>query len=141
MDPVDLLNRFWSDLGTWPTGLMTFRFVILPFVVTVLAIRDGTRDARLSRTPYVRTILRSGHSGLVQERLASVGGIILSAVAIDLLYQSIEPRTLRVAEEMIVAILFAALPYLLIRTPAARIAAWLEHRSRLNNASQGFGHS
>jgi hypothetical protein len=142
IDPVDLMNRFWAEFTNWPSGPLAIRFVAPCAVVAMLAVRDGTRDARLSRTPYLRTVLRSHHpAGLLLENWASVSGAILFVVAIDLLYQSIELNTLHLAEAMMAAILFGAIPYVLIRPPVARVAVWLEQRSNLSDASRSFRRS
>jgi len=47
----------WVNLVSRPSGQFGLRFLIQPAMATILAIRDGLKDARTGRTPYLWTIV------------------------------------------------------------------------------------
>ena len=53
----DVLARFWENLGGRVGGPLTFRLIIQPLVVSVLAIRAGIQDARAGRPAYGWAVL------------------------------------------------------------------------------------
>ena len=58
---------------------MTFRFIIQPVMATIAAFRDGVKDGRTGRSPYLWTILtnRSDRGGRLREGLIATAQIIL----------------------------------------------------------------
>ncbi len=50
-------QRMWSDPTDRPSEPMAFRFILQPSMAAITAIRDGLRDARTERSPYLWTIL------------------------------------------------------------------------------------
>ena len=120
----DIAQRMWSNLISRPSGQFGLRFLIQPAIATILAIRDGLKDASTGRKPYFWAILtrRAKRGERVREGLAATWKVIVMAVLIDAVYQFIEFETFRPGETTIVAILVAIIPYLLIRGPSARIA-------------------
>jgi hypothetical protein len=130
----DVLTRQWHDLMARPSGPMSFRFLLQPTMAVLFAIRDGIRDARTRRTPYLWTILRDReHRGArVREGLESTSRIILLGLVMDAIYQFIVFRAFYPGEALIIALALACVPYFLIRGPAARIA----RRVRKHHAPQ-----
>ena len=55
-------GRLWRDILDRPDGPMTFRFILQPAMAALAAFRDGVKDARLGRTPYVLALLRGVRS-------------------------------------------------------------------------------
>ena len=71
-DAADVLSLIWADLVARPTGPLSFRFILQPVMATLLAVRDGIKDARTGRSPYFWTVLHNPterrarlHEGLV----------------------------------------------------------------------------
>jgi hypothetical protein len=62
---LDNFQRMWSDLIDRPSGPMAFRFILQPSMAAITATRDGLRDARTERSPYLWTIVRQS-----EERVA-----------------------------------------------------------------------
>jgi hypothetical protein len=60
----------------------------------------------------------------LHEGLISTSRIILLGLGMDVIYQVIELKAFFPGEAVIVALLFAFIPYLLLRGPIARIARW-----------------
>ena len=121
---LEVLQRIWHDLVERPGGPMSFRFILQPTMVAIVAIHDGIKDARTGRSPYFWTVLSRPQErvGRLREGLNATARIILLGVIMDLIYQYITFKTFYPAESLIVALLFAFVPYLIIRGPVDRIA-------------------
>ena len=52
----DTLTRIWTDLIGRLTGPLTMRLFLQPVMATLLAARDGFKDARDGRAPYLWAI-------------------------------------------------------------------------------------
>jgi hypothetical protein len=128
---TETLDRAWANLLARPGGPMTFRFILQPAMAAIAALRDGVKDARLGRRPYVWALMRGvrdseGRSGRLWEGVISTARILILGVVMDVIYQSIVLKTFYPAESAIIAILLAFVPYLLLRGPFERVARhWL----------------
>ena len=120
----DLLARVVENLISRVSGPMKFRLIIQPLMAAVFAVRDGLKDAREQRPPYLWAILaRPGlRSDMLRDGLKSVGKIFIIAVIIDLVEQFIDFRWFYPGEALLVAFTLAFIPYLLIRGIVNRIA-------------------
>ena len=120
------LQRIWRNLLERPFGPMTFRFILQPVMVSIVAWRDGVRDARTGRSPYLWTMLtnRAKVGGRLREGLISTARILLLGLVMDVIYQALVFETFHPGEAAIIAVLLAFLPYVLLRGPAARVAGW-----------------
>lgn len=120
---IDNFRRMLSDLIDRPSGPMAFRFILQPSMAAINAIRDGLRDARIERSPYLWTILRQPRErvGRLREGLDATARIILLGLAMDVIYQVTVFRTFYPVEALIIAILLAFVPYLLVRGLVVRI--------------------
>lgn len=119
----EILARIWNDLSARPDGPLALRFYFQPAVATLLAVRDGLKDARGERTPYFWAILfhPEQRADRLREGLKAVGKVMILAVVLDAVYQLKVLGRLYPGEALIVAFLLAYVPYLLIRGPVARI--------------------
>jgi len=126
--------RIWRNLLERPSGPMTFRFVLQPIMASIVAWRDGVKDAREGRSPYFWTMLtnRAAVGGRLQEGLIATARILLLGLVMDVIYQAIVFETFHPGEAAIVSILLAFVPYLLLRGPAARVAGWWHARRSAN---------
>jgi uncharacterized protein YjeT (DUF2065 family) len=117
-------KRGWQNLLARPNGRLALRFILQPLMATILAVRDGVKDARTGRSPYFRTVIadparRAAH---LHEGIAATGKIFVIAIAIDIAYQILELNEFYPGEAVVVATLLAFVPYLALRGPAARLA-------------------
>jgi hypothetical protein len=124
---TETLDRVSANLLARPDGPMAFRFILQPAMAAIAALRDGIKDARLGRTPYIWALIRGvqhpeGRSGRLWEGIVSTARILILGVVMDVIYQFIVLRTFYPAESAFIAILLAFVPYLLLRGPFERLA-------------------
>ncbi len=122
----EVLTRIWQNLIERPGGPMTFRIILQPVMATVAAALAGVHDARAGRSPYFWSILRDPRQRgpRLQEGMVATARIILLGLVMDVIYQIVVFDTFHPGEAAIVALLLAFVPYLLLRGPVARFAAW-----------------
>ncbi|MEX2166192.1 MAG: hypothetical protein WD852_04110 [Methyloceanibacter sp.] len=123
-DAAEMFQRIWTDLLARPSGPEAFRFILQPAVASVLAIRDGIKDARTGRSPYFWTVLHDPEKrrARLREGLASTSRVILLGFVMDVIYQWKVLGTFYPGEAIIIVLLLAFIPYLLVRGPADCIA-------------------
>ncbi|WP_421996367.1 hypothetical protein [Reyranella sp.] len=122
----EVLARIWENILERPGGPMTFRFILQPVMAAAAALVDGTRDARIGRAAFIRTILTSPEERTerMHEALISTARIVLLGLAMDTIYQALVFETFHPGEAAIVALLLAFVPYVLLRGPFTRVAGW-----------------
>jgi len=120
------VERVWRNMAARPGGPMTFRFVLQPTMAAIAALRDGIRDARTGRWPYLWTLVNdpARRMGRLNEGLISTARIILLGLVMDAIYQVAELNIFHPGEAVVVALVLAFLPYLILRGPIARAARW-----------------
>ena len=117
-------QRAWQNLLARPNQSLALRFLLQPTVSTILAIRDGIRDARAGRPPYLWTMVSDPANRWphLREGITATGKIILIAIALDVAYQLIELTNFYPVEALIIAIFLAFILYLLVRGLVTRLA-------------------
>jgi hypothetical protein len=125
----DLLTRVVENLIGRVSGPMKFRLIIQPLMSAVFAVRDGLKDAREERPPYLRTLFTHPDQRLdmLRDGWKSVGKIFIIAIIIDLVEQVIVFRGVYPGEALLVAFVLAFIPYLLIRGAVNRMARSKRH--------------
>ena len=120
----DVLSRYWADLVGRLTGPLTLRIFLQPIMATLFALRDGVRDTKTGRPPYLWTVFTrpEERASLLADGWKSVGKIFIIAVILDLIYQLIVFRWIYPFETLGVAIILAVLPYALLRGAFNRFA-------------------
>ncbi len=121
----DTLVRIWEHLIGRLSGPLTFRLLLQPTMSTLFAVRDGVRDARSGRSPFLGTILgsRANRRRPVREGLMATGKLAGFAILLDFAYQLIVFHRIYPVEAIDVAFLLAILPYFVLRGPVNRIAS------------------
>ena len=121
---IPIFQRIWHDLVARTDARMRFRFILQPLMVAIVAIRDGLKDARTGHSPYFWTMVGNPRERTrrLNEGLNATARIILLGLVMDTIYQGIVLRRFYPAEAVIVALLFAFVPYVIMRGPATRIA-------------------
>ena len=121
---IPTFRRIWHQLIERPDAPMRFRFILQPLMAAIVAFRHGLQDARTGRPPYFWTMLGNPRERAqrLNEGLNATARIILLGLVMDAIYQVIVLQRFYPAEAVIVALVFAFIPYVIIRGPAARIA-------------------
>ena len=121
---VATVERVWHQLLARPSEPMKFRFVLQPIMAAIFAVRDGVRDARTGRAPFLWAMLyRPGRRvERLEEALNATARIILLGLVMDVFYQYIVLHRFFPAEAVIIAVVLAFIPYAILRGPVARVA-------------------
>ena len=80
---IDLLRTFGAEIIARPEGPFAFRFILQPLMSLLMATRDGIKDARTGRTPYLWHIASTdpqSRRAALLEGLKSTGRILLLGV-------------------------------------------------------------
>jgi hypothetical protein len=115
---LEILNRGVGQLLGRASGPLQCRLVVMPTVVTILAIRAGLRDARQGQPSFLWGIFTEP----AQRRRRLVAGwrdiarIFVIALVLDTAYQVMVLRAFYVGQALIVAAACAMVPYILFRS-------------------------
>jgi hypothetical protein len=122
-----MLSRGVEQLLGRASGPLHLRLVIMPTVVTILAIRAGLKDAREGQPPFVWGIVVYP----AERRRRFLAGwkditkIFIVAIVLDTAYQLMVLRAFYVVQTLIVAVACAIVPYVLFRGPTTCLARGL----------------
>ncbi len=121
-----LTSRVENLLGR-TAGPLNFRLLIMPLVVTVLAIRAHRRDVREGRPTVLFAFLKdpTKRHRLLRSGLKDVGKVFIMACVLDTTYQIWVLRSFYLGEMLVVAVVCAIIPYCLVRGLITRTARWL----------------
>src|SRR5215468_8031125 len=127
---LKVFEQFWHDLIERPDGPLRFRFVLQPLMATIVAIRDGRKDARSGRSPYFQAVLGNPQEriGRLREGLNATARIIALGLVMDVIYQAIVFKTFYSDQALVVALVLAFVPYVIIRDVTARVSRGLPSR-------------
>ena len=118
MDTIlEILNRGVEQLLGRSIGPLHFRLIVMPTVVTILAIRAGLRDARQRQPSFLWGMVTEPPQR--RRRLAAarkdITRIFIVALVLDTAYQLMVLRAFYVVQALIVAVACAIVPYILFR--------------------------
>jgi hypothetical protein len=103
-------------------GPLHFRLIVMPLVVSVLAIRAHLRDVREGKPTFLWAFLKdpAERRRLFRSGLKDFGRVFIVACVLDTTYQLVVLRTLYPGELLFVAVTCAIVPYFLVRGPILR---------------------
>lgn len=129
---VDILSTGIEQLLGRASGPLHVRLVMMPTVVTILAIRAHRRDVREGRPTVLGAFVTSPteRRRLLSSGLEDVGKVFVVACVLDTIYQLVVLRAFHPVQTLIVAVACAVVPYALIRGPVTRLVALLNQRWR-----------
>jgi hypothetical protein len=104
------------------SGPLNFRLVVMPTVVTLLALRADWRDAREGRPAFLGAFITDPveRRRLFRIGLRDVGRVFLMALVLDTAYQLMVYRWVYPGQLLTVAVVCAIVPYFLVRGPITR---------------------
>ena len=111
-------------------GPLHFRLLIMPLVVTFLAIRAHRRDVREGRPTFLWAFLKDPveRRRLFLSGLKDFGKVFIVACVLDTIYQLGVLHAFYPLQMLIVAVACAIVPYFLIRGPVTRFACLLNRK-------------
>src|SRR6516164_2689498 len=121
---ADLFSTSYvTDLIGRLDGPLHFRFYLQPLMATLLALRDGHKDAVAGRIPYAWGVLYQPalRRQLLEDGWKGICRVFFLAYLLDVIYQLIAWRGLRPFQALTVAIVLALIPYALLRGPFNRL--------------------
>jgi hypothetical protein len=121
----DGLSQFWEEIIARPNGPMAVRFYLQPLMATIFAVRDGIRDSRQGRPPYLWALItnRESRTELLRDGWKSVGKVFIVATVFDWIYQLIVLHGIQPLQALSVAAVLALVPYVVFRGPVNRVAS------------------
>jgi hypothetical protein len=126
----EILTRFWDQLIAQPSGPLAFRFILQPLMATILAIRDGSKDAQAGRSLYTWAILTdpAHRVSYLREGLKRVSRVIVFALVMDAIYQFMVSGAGAAREQWQELVIYTLRTRDRARRHAYRCAAWLRRR-------------
>lgn len=126
----DVLKHFVEQLLGRLSGPLNFRLVVMPTVVTLLALRADRRDAREGRPAFLGAFIKDPveRRRLFRSALKDIGRVFIVAIVLDTAYQLIVFHWVYPGQLLTVAIVCAVVPYVLVRGPITRIARLLHRK-------------
>ena len=131
MDAIlEMLSGSVDQLFARSTGPLNFRLVVMPTVVTILAIRAHLKDVRAGNPIFLGAFLTNPteRRRLFRSGLEDFGRIFIVACVLDTAYQLLALRAFYPGEMLFVAVVCALVPYFLVRGPVMRLAHFLHRR-------------
>jgi hypothetical protein len=120
------------------SGPLNFRLMVMPTVVTIIALRAVWKDLREGRPAFLGIWIQDPveRKRIFHGWFKDVGRIFLIAVVLDITYQLVVFRWIYPGMVLVVAFVCAVVPYVLVRGPVHLIASLLLRKSRGGHASQ-----
>jgi hypothetical protein len=117
-------RRFWPDLVARLHGPGRMRFIMQPTVAIILGARDGVKDRRADKPPFLwGLVFRSAdRAGLLRSALASVRNLVLVAILLDAISQFLIFRMVHPGAALLLGPVLIALPYATSRALTNRIS-------------------
>ena len=118
-----LSHRFLEDIVARLHGPGRLRFILQPLVAIVLGTRDGIKDARAGRPPFLRNLLfrSADRTVLMRSALAAVRDLLALAILLDVISQLIIFRMIHPAAALLIGPVLIAFPYASSRAVANRV--------------------
>ena len=126
-----LLGRF--------SGPLNFRLVVMPTVVTIIALHAAWEDLREGRPAFLGIWIKDPveRNRFFRGALKDIGKIFIVAVVLDTAYQVMVFRWVYPGMVLLVAFVCAVVPYVLIRGPVFLFVHHLLRRVRGDGSSDG----
>jgi hypothetical protein len=107
------------------TGPMHFRLILQPLVAIALGIRDGLKDARAGRPPFVTDLIvrPEGRKRQLKQALKAISKPLIIAIILDAVAQYLMLGTIYPGAAVFVGVVIMAVPYSLARGLTNRIAS------------------
>jgi hypothetical protein len=118
-------SDLWTDVLARFDGPLHFRLIVQPLMAILFAVRDGRRDSREGRAAYLWSLATdpTQRRYLLQNGWKGISKVFVIALVLDVVYQLMEWRTLKVWQAPLTALVLAVIPYAALRGPVNRVLA------------------
>ncbi len=125
-DPYLFTRRFFEDLWARLLGPGRLRFILQPTAAILLGVRDGKRNSRVRRPPFLSGLVfrRIHRRDLWRSGISSVRDLVAIAIILDLISQILIFREIHPGAALLLGPPLIAAPYSLSRALTNRIASW-----------------
>jgi hypothetical protein len=132
-----LSHRFINDMLARLHGPGRLRFILQPIAAIVLGARDGVKDARAGKRPFLwGLVFRSAdRAGLLRSALTSVRDLVAVAILLDIVAQLLIFRMVHPGAALLFGPVLIGLPYAIARALTNRIAIWRNAPISITHAS------
>jgi hypothetical protein len=112
-DPYLFTRQFFDDILARLSGPGRLRFILQPTVAILLGARDGVKDARAGRAPFLWSLLfhREHRAQLLRSAFAATREIVAMAILLDLASQALIFREMRPGAALVVGPVLISMPY------------------------------
>jgi hypothetical protein len=117
-------REFFDDLLARLSGAGRFRFVLQPIVAVLLGSRDGLKDARKGRPPYLWALAFhvEHRRELLRGTFVSIREVVAVAILLDILSQFLIFHEIHPGAAFILGPVLIGVPYAVARAITGRIA-------------------
>jgi hypothetical protein len=121
-----LSHQFIPDMIARLHGPGRLRFILQPTIATILGIRDGAKDARAGKPPFLWGLVfhSSERPGLIRSALVSVRDLVAVAILLDVIAQFLIFRMVHPGAALLLGPVLIATPYATSRALTNRIVHW-----------------
>ena len=121
----EIWARFVENLAGRVSGPMKLRLLFQPLMAVLFAVRSGMNDAKAGRPAFLWALVHApAHRGdMLRDAWKSAGKVFVLAMVLDVVYQLVVLRKVYPGEVFLVAFTLAIVPYVLVRSLVARLAA------------------
>jgi hypothetical protein len=134
-----LSRRFVDDMLARLHGPGRLRFILQPAVAIVIGARDGVKDARAGKSPFLWGLVfhPADRPGLMRSALASVRDLVAVAILLDVAAQLLIFGMVHPGAALVLGPVLIALPYASSRALTNRLARWRSERVHITEADRG----
>jgi hypothetical protein len=134
-----LSRRFVDDMVARLHGPGRLRFILQPAAAIVIGARDGLKDGRAGKPPFLWGLVfhPTDRPGLVRSALASVRDLVAVAILLDVAAQLLIFRMVHPGAALVLGPVLIALPYAASRALTNRLARWRSKRVSIAEANRG----
>jgi len=117
--------QFLADLVARLTGPLHFRLILQPLVAIALGIRDGLKDAKAGRPPFIMDLIvrPEGRRRQLKAALQALIKPLIIAIILDAVAQYLMLGTIYPGAAVFVGVVVMAVPYSLARGLTNRIVS------------------
>jgi len=135
-DPYLLSKQFFQDLLARLSGAGRLRFIFQPAVAIFIGLRDGIKDSRGGRPPFLLALVYhpEHRAHFLRSALASIRDLVAVAIILDVISQFLIFEKVHAGAALVLGPALIAVPYSIARALGNRIARSWNRESPISRA-------